>query len=226
MRLNKREVSLRSNNLLNMESSKTGMTWKRYGTTPSIASWEFLQRNIPSWWLRLPWTPNKTEREWLRSCLKFSMFHACTSPSKACSLSTHQVEHLVLFWIQVTVSHILFPSTKVMPYLTLSKESIWLVETWLSIFANFWQREGTPSPLLLNSRSWEISKRRCATSSTTLMKSSRQLKSHTLVRRITSFLMVARSWLETKDSSAQKFCFHLCTQAMNLKEFTNTATIQ
>merc|ERR1711973_105344 len=62
MRPSPREVSLPSSTPLSTESSQTGMTWRRSGTTPSTVSSVLPLRNSPSSSLRLPSTPRLTVR--------------------------------------------------------------------------------------------------------------------------------------------------------------------
>merc|ERR1719474_1919136 len=62
MRLNPREVSLPLSTLLSMESSPTGMTWKRSGITPSTMSSVLPLRNNQFSLLRLPLTQRLTVR--------------------------------------------------------------------------------------------------------------------------------------------------------------------
>merc|ERR1711915_687093 len=62
MRPSPREVSLPSSTPLSMESSPTGMIWRRSGTTPSTMSSVLPLRNSPSSLLRLPSTPRPTVR--------------------------------------------------------------------------------------------------------------------------------------------------------------------
>merc|ERR1711862_344957 len=57
-----REVSLPSSTPLSTESSPTGMTWRRSGTTPSTMSSVLPLRSSPSSLLRLPSTPRLTVR--------------------------------------------------------------------------------------------------------------------------------------------------------------------
>jgi hypothetical protein len=82
------------------------------------------------------------------------------------------------------------------------------------------------SLLQLNLKLYVISKKRCVTLLTTMMRQSRSQKSHIHARRITSFLMVARSLSETRDSSVLKFSSHPKTLVTSLRESTSTATIQ
>merc|ERR1712002_540072 len=63
MRPSPREVSLPSSTPLSTESSLTGMTWRRSGTTPSTMSSVLPLRNSPSSSLRLPSTPRLTVRD-------------------------------------------------------------------------------------------------------------------------------------------------------------------
>merc|ERR1712098_51104 len=58
MRPSPREVSLPSSTPLSTESSPTGMTWRRSGTTPSTMSSVLPLRNSLSSSLRLPSTPD------------------------------------------------------------------------------------------------------------------------------------------------------------------------
>merc|ERR1711872_929450 len=62
MRPSPREVSSPSSTPLSTESSPTGMTWRRSGTTPSTMSSVLPLRNSPSSSLRLPSTPRLTVR--------------------------------------------------------------------------------------------------------------------------------------------------------------------
>merc|ERR1719419_1723703 len=62
MRLSPREASSPSSTLLSMESSPTGMTWRRSGTTPSTTSSVLHLRNNPFYLLRLPSTQRPTVR--------------------------------------------------------------------------------------------------------------------------------------------------------------------
>merc|ERR1712115_160115 len=62
MRPSPREVSLPSSTPLSMESSPTGMIWRRSGTTPSTMNSVLPLRNNPSSSLRLPLTPRLTVR--------------------------------------------------------------------------------------------------------------------------------------------------------------------
>merc|ERR1712137_1495726 len=62
MRLSPREVSSPSSTPLSTESSPTGMTWRRSGTTPSTMNSVLPPRSSPSSLLRLPLTPRPTVR--------------------------------------------------------------------------------------------------------------------------------------------------------------------
>merc|ERR1711872_1076787 len=62
MRLSPREVSSPLSTPLSTESSPTGMTWRRSGTTPSTMNSVLPPRSSPSFLLRLPSTPRLTVR--------------------------------------------------------------------------------------------------------------------------------------------------------------------
>merc|ERR1711868_253895 len=62
MRLSPREVSSLLSTPLSTESSPTGMTWRKSGTTPSTMSSVLPLRSSPSSLLRLPSTPRPTVR--------------------------------------------------------------------------------------------------------------------------------------------------------------------
>merc|ERR1711872_655833 len=62
MRLSPREVSLLLSTPLSTESSPTGMTWRRSGTTPSTMNSVLPLRSSPSSLLRLLSTPRPTVR--------------------------------------------------------------------------------------------------------------------------------------------------------------------
>merc|ERR1712227_546562 len=62
MRPSPREESSPSSTPLSTESSPTGMTWRRSGTTPSTMNSVLPQRSSPSSLLRLPSTPRLTVR--------------------------------------------------------------------------------------------------------------------------------------------------------------------
>ena len=116
MKLKPREVSWSSNTPLSMVSSQTGMIWRRSGTTASSMNWEFPRKNILACWLRPPWTPRPTEKRWLRSCSKPSMFPHSMLLSKPSCPSMPQEEPQVSSSTPVMVSPTPSPSMKVMPY--------------------------------------------------------------------------------------------------------------
>merc|ERR1712002_1404039 len=116
MRPSPREVSLPSSTPLSTESSPTGMTWRRSGTTPSTMSSVLPLRSGPSSLLRLPSTPRLTVRRRPRSCLRPSTCPPCMSPSRLSSPSMPLVVPLVLSWTLVMVSPMESLSMKVMPF--------------------------------------------------------------------------------------------------------------
>merc|ERR1712020_674381 len=95
------------------ESSPTGTTWRRSGTTPSTTSSVLPPRSSPSSSPRLPSTPRPTGRRWPRSCSRPSTCPPCTSPSRLCSPCTPPSVPPVLSWTPVTVSPTVSPSTRV-----------------------------------------------------------------------------------------------------------------
>merc|ERR1712130_451602 len=99
-----REVSSPSSTPLSTESSPTGMTWRRSGTTPSTTSSVLPPRSSPSSSLRLPSIPRPTGRRLPRSCLRPSTCPPCTSPSRLCSPCMPPAVPPVSLWTPVTVS--------------------------------------------------------------------------------------------------------------------------
>merc|ERR1719320_2076193 len=91
MRPSPREVSLPSSTPLSTESSPTGMTWRRSGTTPSTMNSVLPLRNSPSSSLRLPSTPRLTVRRCPRSCSRPSICPPCMLPSRLSSPSMSAV---------------------------------------------------------------------------------------------------------------------------------------
>merc|ERR1711971_351164 len=83
-----RGVSSPCSTPLSTESSPTGTTWRRSGTTPSTTSSALPPRSSPSSSLMLPSTPRPTGRRLPRSCSRPSTCPPCTSPSRLCSPCT------------------------------------------------------------------------------------------------------------------------------------------
>merc|ERR1719352_1435658 len=98
---------------LSTESSPTGTTWRRSGTTPSTTSSALPPRSSPSSSLRPPSTPRPTGRRGPRSCSRPSTCPPCTSPSRLCSPCTPPAVPPVSSWTPETVSPTVSPSTRV-----------------------------------------------------------------------------------------------------------------
>merc|ERR1711902_409586 len=110
-----RGVSSPSSTPLSTESSPTGTTWRRSGTTPSTTSSVLPPRSSPSFSLRPPSTPRPTGSRRPRSCSRPSTCPPCTSPSRLSSPCTPPAVPPVSSWTLVTVSPTLSPSTRATP---------------------------------------------------------------------------------------------------------------
>ena len=223
MKHNWKEESLRLKTLLTEVSSKTGTTWKKYGTTPFTTNWRCHQRNILASWPKLLLILKQTEREWPKSCSKSSMCLAFMLLFNQCCPFTLQVELQVSFWTQEMESHTLAQFMKGMPSLMPSKKSNYQEKTSLSTSENSWKKEVIHSQLPLSSKLSETSKRDFATSSSKT--STWQWKKPpraALGKRPTSFQTEDQSLLVTKLSDLQRSCSSLNMQDLKWREFTNT----
>merc|ERR1712010_210146 len=121
-----RGVSLPRSTPLSTESSPTGTTWRRSGTTPSTTSSVLPPRSSLSSSLRLPSTPRPTGRRLPRSCSRPSTCPPCTSPSRPFSPCTPPAVLPVSSWTPETVSPTVSPSTRVTLSPTPSSVLTWL----------------------------------------------------------------------------------------------------
>merc|ERR1712012_342738 len=120
------------------ESSPTGTTWRRSGTTPSTTSSELPLRSTQSFSLRPPSTPRPTGRRCPRSCSRPSTPPPCTSPSRLCSPCTPLAVPPVLCLTPATVSPTPSPSMRDTPFPTPSSGSTLLAVTSPTTFQQMW----------------------------------------------------------------------------------------
>ena len=136
-RHNQNVVYWRSDILLNMVSSRTGMIWRRSGITLSTMSFVLRRRNIQCSWQKPPLTPRPIVRRWRKSFSKPSTLQPFTSRFRPCCLYMLQVVPPVSFWTQVMVSLTLCQSTRALLCLTQFPVSTWLVVILLTTWWEF-----------------------------------------------------------------------------------------
>lgn len=203
MKPNKREESWEFLTQLNTVLLRTGMIWKRSGTTLSMLNWEYPQMNTQYSWLKPHWTQRLTERRWLKSCSKPSMFHAFMLVSKLSYLFTQQEEPLVLYVIQEMVLPTLYQSMKDSQFHTLLAESNWPEETWLNSWLSSWLKEVTTSCQLLNWKLLEILRKRLVSLLLIMKPPWNNHKTQPQWKRTLNSQMEESSQLEMLDSDAQ-----------------------
>merc|ERR1719361_787630 len=94
-------------------SSPTGMTWRRFGITPSTMNFVLLQKRTPSFSLKLHLTQKPTEKRCARLCSRPSTPPPCIFPSKPFSRCMLLGVLRVLFLTLGMVSRIPCQSMKV-----------------------------------------------------------------------------------------------------------------
>lgn len=198
------------------------MTWKRSGITAFTTNLESTQKTELLCWLKPQETQNNAEKRCAQSSSRLSVSHNSMSLSKLSFPSTPPVELLVWSLILVMELPTLSQSMKVILFHMLLWETTSLVEILLHTLPKSWWKPVKLSKVLLNSKLWELLKKKNAT--LLLISIKKWKNSKNLVTKMSNLNSQTETSLPsvTNNSDAQKLCLILldksvkkCHQSIN-----------